>query len=70
MKKIQSFVLDDPSAGRPKNARPQLLNIGIERAVPPPYEFNREQREWFRDSGMSASAEHVRLCRRVSNIDH
>jgi hypothetical protein len=70
MKKINSFVLNDPRAGRPKNARPQLLNIGIKRAVPTPCEFNRPLREWFRESRMSISAAHVRLRRRVSNIDH
>ena len=40
-------MLDDPRSGLPRDARPQHLNNGDERAVSPRYEANRPLREWF-----------------------
>jgi hypothetical protein len=44
---FQSFLLNGPRPGSPKNARPQLLNLGIEHARPLLHGFNRPSREWF-----------------------
>jgi hypothetical protein len=43
----RSCLLDDPRSGLPRDARPQHLNNGDERAVSPRYETNRPLREWF-----------------------
>jgi hypothetical protein len=44
-------LLGDSRSGLPRDARPQHLNNGDERAVSPRYETNRPPREWFRQFG-------------------
>jgi hypothetical protein len=41
-------LLGDSRSGLPRDARPQHLNNGDERAVSPRYETNRPLRKWFR----------------------
>ena len=48
----RSCLPGDPRSGLPRDARPQHLNNGDERAVSPRYETNRPLREWFPQFGV------------------
>jgi hypothetical protein len=48
---VRSKFGSDPRSGLPRDARPQHLNNGDERAVSPRYETNRPLRKWFRQFG-------------------